>query len=236
MRLTEPAVSLELNSKPLFTWHTARVNLIQQGVVFAWEYKGRPEIVASFFSHEPAGKPIDLLQEMHSVSTSTLTALKDDRIYWSPKTPGVEPTLVPSSGVPAKASGLRLAQMRRIARRFTGSQTNYEGQQSPLRLLPQPIHRTGQDHPEVLDGAIFCLMSDAGTDPEVLVVIEAMKSDGDDGWKWHYSLGRFTDLKTSVQLDNQEVWAFKEGTNGPHVLAGPRDTHRFSFEGHMNLD
>ena len=236
IELSEPSVLLEFNAKPLFSWHTARPNLTQQGSVFAWEYKGRPEVVATIFSHEPADKPIDLLQEMHSVSMSPLTARKGEKVYWSPTSPGVEPKLVPESGMPAKSIRLRLAQMRSIARRFTGSQVNYEGQRSSLRLLPQPIHRTGKEHPRVLDGAIFCLMSDAGTDPEVLVVIEALREEGEESASWHYSLGRFTDLKTWVQLDKKEVWAFEEGTKGPHVLAGPTDTHRFSFEGRLKLN
>ena len=76
---TDPPTPLKLNPKPLFSWHTARVNLVQQGFVFAWENQGRPEILATIFSHEPAGKPIELLQEMHSLSNSPLTAVKDQQ-------------------------------------------------------------------------------------------------------------------------------------------------------------
>ena len=79
-------------------------------------------------------------------------------------------------------------------------------------------------------------MSDSGTDPEVLVVLEALKDRKSDAWTWHYSLGRFTDLKTWVQLDQEEVWSFAEGTRGPHMLAGPGDIHRFSNEGYLKLE
>ena len=56
------------------------------------------------------------------------------------------------------------------------------GQAWELRLLPKPLYRYESTDPEVLDGAVFALVSSAGTDPEIILLIEARKTP--EGPRW----------------------------------------------------
>jgi hypothetical protein len=87
--------------------------------------------------------------------------------------------------------------------------------------------------PELVDSAVFAMVSTAGTDPEVLIVIEAPMVDGEP--RWQYAVCRFTDLKTWVSLDDQEVWSFTNGSQGATTDAGPTDRYRFSIEGSQRV-
>jgi hypothetical protein len=48
-------------------------------------------------------------------------------------------------------------------------------------------------------------MSSAGTDPEVLLIIEAREDGGK--LRWEYACGRFSDLELRVQRKGKEVFA-----------------------------
>ena len=66
--------------------------------------------------------------------------------------------------------------MRSLAREFNGRSLSDQGQAWELRLLPQPLYRYESTDPDVLDGALFTLVSSAGTDPEIILLLEARKT------------------------------------------------------------
>jgi hypothetical protein len=57
----------------------------------------------------------------------------------------------------------------------------------------------------VIDGALFAWTSGAGTDPEVLLLIEAHHKDGKT--RWEYACGRFGVCSMYVQHKGKEVWS-----------------------------
>jgi hypothetical protein len=57
----------------------------------------------------------------------------------------------------------------------------------------------------VIDGALFALISSAGTDPEVLLLIEAKETDGKI--QWEYACGRFSDWELRILRKDKEVWS-----------------------------
>jgi hypothetical protein len=57
----------------------------------------------------------------------------------------------------------------------------------------------------VIDGALFALTSSAGTDPEVLLLIEAREEGGKT--RWEYACGRFGVVSMTVQHKGKEVWS-----------------------------
>src|SRR5262249_51961995 len=67
-------------------------------------------------------------------------------------------------------------------------------------LYRYPTVKTG-----VIDGALFTLVSNAGTDPEVLLLIEAKEEGGK--LRWEYACGRFSDRSLYVQRKEIEVWS-----------------------------
>jgi hypothetical protein len=76
-------------------------------------------------------------------------------------------------------------------------------------LLTQPIYRyeisKNDAKSEVVDGALLALVTDAGTDPEVLLLLEARKAG------WHYALVRFSDSSLYVTHREKDVWSAERG-------------------------
>jgi len=236
--LTDSNTKLDLRPQPVFNWvNPARVGTprIQRGALYVWTHDGRPEAIGTIFSTEYQSTPtFSCFHELHSLATEPLKATRDGKTHWNTQQSGIEPKPVPDAAPPAQKPSLRLVQMRDIARRFSGYSINYDDKPWNLSLLPQPLYRYEKGNDTVLDGAIFALLSTAGTDPEVLVVVEARR-DGKD-FKWNYSVCRFTDLKTWIKLDDKDVvWSFENGTNGPYVDSGVTDRYRFSAEPKFSL-
>jgi hypothetical protein len=87
-----------------------------------------------------------------------------------------------------------------------------------LRLLAQPLYRYESTLPEVLDGALFTFVT--GTDPELMLVIEARRTAG--GPVWHFGAGRFTDLNLTLRHNQAALWTFErdlpvDGAKSPYI-------------------
>src|SRR5256885_566548 len=95
--------------------------------------------------------------------------------------------------------------MRRLAQEFAGHSVDRDAKRWELRLLPTPLYRYPFAKTGVVDGALFALMSNAGTDPEVLLVIEAREVEGKS--RWEYACGRFSDWELRVHRKDKEVYA-----------------------------
>jgi hypothetical protein len=71
-----------------------------------------------------------------------------------------------------------------------------------LRLMPQPLYRYPRDAAGAADGGLFALVQ--GTDPEVLVLVEAV-GDRQDA-RWRFAVARFTHLAANASLGNRLIW------------------------------
>jgi hypothetical protein len=103
--------------------------------------------------------------------------------------------------------------MRRLAKEFGGHEVDRDGKRWELRLLPTPLYRYPSAKTGVVDGALFALMSSAGTDPEVLLVIEAKEANGK--MRWEYACGRFSDWELRVLRKDKEVWSSVPSEKNP---------------------
>ncbi len=200
---------VELRREPVYLWTNPVRARGQDGAVYVWTCRGRPEVLGSFFSF-PATGPRMLYHEFHSLALSVLDVQRagTHAQTWTPLAPGIQ--IVPIAGAPAPApSGRqRLAQIRNLTRDFSASSRDREDRRWELRLLPQPLYRYESTDPDVLDGALFTFVTSAGTDPEALLLIEARKSGPNASPVWHYALARFTDLQLSVQYKGNEIKTF----------------------------
>ncbi len=200
---------VELRQDPAYAWTNPIRGGEQDGAVFLWTCRGRPEVIATFFSY-PSSGPRNLNHELHSLSTSVLKVSRPGGANsWTPKAPGIEPTPIADAPGPAASPALRLAQVREITRGFSATSEDLEGKRWELRLLPQPLYRYESTDPGVLDGAVFAFVTSAGTDPEVILVIEARKAAGQPSAAptWHYAVARFSDLRLKVRRKGVEVFA-----------------------------
>jgi hypothetical protein len=201
-----PKQELELRKEPIFEWSNPVRQGLQQGVLFLWLRDGRPAALGCIFS-EPEGKlhGRKVIHEFHALDPEKLLVSRPNALNeWKPQV-GLERKELPDAGVPAATPAARLVQMRRLAQEFTGHELDREEKRWELRLLPAPLYRNPSARAGVVVGALFTLVSNAGTDPEVLLLIEAREKEGK--LRWEYACGRFSDRSLYVQRKDREIWS-----------------------------
>jgi hypothetical protein len=105
--------------------------------------------------------------------------------------------------------------MRRLALEFGGYEIDLEGERWELRTLPTPLYRYPPARTGVVDGALFTLVTNAGTAPLVLLLLEAREAGGK--LHWEYTLCRKADRSLYVHRRGREVWSMVMG--GENVYA-----------------
>jgi hypothetical protein len=189
-------VPLVFEPKPIFHWSSDND---WSGDVFVWTARGRPEVVGCVLS-SPSKPERTAIHEFHTLSTEPLGPAEMAAKYrWAPKA-GVE--FKKLDGAPAATAAGRLPQMRAISRdlhAFMESDGKWE-----LRLLPQPLLRYQPAEGDVIDGALFSWVWSRGTDPEVVVAIECLRTK--QGLEWRYAPLRFTTREVWVKHGDKEVW------------------------------
>lgn len=201
-----PKKELHFKKVPVFEWSNPIRTGRQQGVVFVWLRDGQPAALGSIFSQPDSKLPgRQVIHEFHALDSEKLFVSRPNAFNeWKPQA-GLVRKELPDSGTPAATTSARLIQMRRLAQEFTGYSVNEEGQRWELRLLPAPLYRYPAAKSEVVDGALFTLVSTAGTDPEVLLVIEARQKSGKT--RWEYACCRFSDRSLYLHRKDKEVWS-----------------------------
>jgi hypothetical protein len=193
---------LELQATPLITWTNAERYM---GSVFIWTLEGRPQAIGCIGSENRSDGTYVVFHEMHALSSGPLseTVVLGGGRTWAPESGGLEWQSVEGSAPPAGNERQRLRQMREIARGFDAWMKDGEDV-SELRLLSQPLQRYSNPNGGIVDGAIFSYVWQKGTDPEVLLVLEAI--DDGSGPRWQFGFARFNWRDLWVNRDGAEVW------------------------------
>ncbi len=195
-----------LKPQPVLRWRNVARGQAGEAMMVFWAWHGRPVAMASIFPWEGM-----LYHEFGSLSrTAKLVARDRGNIVWSPNAPGVEFKDMPDAPEPADTPVARLRQMRSIAERFTATMTGWKGDNSDreeLRLLPRPLLRYDLKdakgaHPNLVDGAAYAFAM--GTDPEVVLLLEAVSSGSEA--RWQYALARATSGGLEARLEGKVVW------------------------------
>jgi hypothetical protein len=196
----------ELIERPVYYWTNPTKGGGQHGAVFVWTHEGRPSVVGSFFAHPTEGKR-RVVHELHSLATDVIHPQCDDgeNTVWQLKS-GLKLATLADAPKPEVSAVKRLRQMKSLGARFGGYTVDWRKQRWELRLLPQPLYRYENPQEDVIDGALLALVTDAGTDPEILLLLEATTD------RWHYALARFTDSSYYVELDKKQVFSAVRGT------------------------
>lgn len=190
-----------VQSEPLLRWNNP-VSSSPDGALFLWlDETQRPAIAAQAFI---AGGTKDLwLHEFQSLSVEPFTMQRDSAVVWSPAKGGVTMKPLIEAPVPATSKPLRMSQMRELAKRFEASDDFQGGSRWELRLLTTPLHRYGGEDQPVADGALFAFAH--GTDPEVLLLLEARRHNG--ALEWQYGLAPMTGYALQAKDRGQLVWS-----------------------------
>jgi hypothetical protein len=208
-----PKKALELKKEPVLEWVNPARGGGQYGAVFLWLRDGRPAALACIFSDQHPKLPgRQVNHELHALDPQKLVVTRDAYNQWKPQA-GLARQQLPDAGEPASATGGRLLQMKKLAQEFAGHTIDRDAKRWDLRLLPAPLYRYPATKSGVIDGALFALVSEAGTDPEVLLLIEAREEKGK--LRWEYAVGRFSDLELHVSRKDKEVYSSVPGEKNP---------------------
>jgi len=193
---------LTLLPEPVLKWSNPVIGEMY-GEVFLWTSKGRPVVLWSLHrwysaqTHQPHEAVEYLL-----LTTDRIVGEKNGQAVWTPSRPGIEMKPIPEAPTPAEMPAQRLRQMRELAKDFTGRQTSRQGVDRDMRLLPQPIYRYEAAESPLIDGGLFAFVQ--GTDPEVVLLIEARQVGGQP--RWQYGLARMTSIELRVSHRGRPVW------------------------------
>jgi hypothetical protein len=171
-----------LHRQPLLRWDNQVVRE-DDGMLFLWiEKHGQPLVAAQFFLQGDVWH-----HEFQSLSEggfeATVSGVKD--WSWQPQRAGIRFLPTDEAESPAKTATARLRQMRAIAEKYSGAvdpdRTGKFESPHELRLLTTPVYRYVDDESEIIDGAIFAFVQ--GTNPEVLLVLQARSQAGKPRWQ-----------------------------------------------------
>ena len=166
------------------------------------------------------GKPA-VMWAVLLASAGALAFARDPAVAAQYATP--VPTVLTSTPAPAATSAGRLSQIRRLATEFSATVIDTRNVDTPvpriLRLMPQPLFRypAPVDGADYMDGALFTFVE--GTDPEVMLLIEATHSDGVPSWR--FGVARMNGDELRVSHRDQPVWqvprvSWQEMRQHPH--------------------
>jgi hypothetical protein len=206
-----------LRPQPVLRWRNVARGQAGEAMMVIWCQHGRPEVMASIYPWE--GR---LHHEFGSLSRAAKLVGRDkSAVVWTPNAPGVKFEDIPDAPEPAEAPACRLRQMKSLAERFRATMTGWKGDNSDreeMRLLPRPLYRydlkdSEEAIPNLQDGALFGFVM--GTDPEVVIVLEAVSRDGRS--LWQYAFARATSGGLEARLDGKVVWVAEKypATAGP---------------------
>ena len=187
------------------------------GLTGIYTLHGRAEAVVCVYPWQDK-----LIHDFGSLSRGRLSGKLEGEVFWQPQEAGIQYQPIPDAGPPLENRNARLLQMRQLARqRFSAQLVGWEGDDSDrqeLRLLSRPLYRHEESEGEVLDGAVFAFVM--GVDPEVLLLIEAVRQE--DGARWEFAFARRTSGELLGRLDDREVWRAARYPNN----TDPRGTER----------
>ena len=218
---------LAFDSRPLMVWSNPRRANGQIGHIFLWTYQRRPAAIGTVFSHPTNnGMYRRFYHELHSLSETTIAPDRErEPVRWKPRG-GVRWYPLQNVAAPAEQPARLQLQIRQLARRFSAHTVDRTGQRWPLRMLSRPIYRYPANRPHHLGGVLLSLLGDAGSDPELVLMIEAkLLSDGTAAW--HFTPVRMTDHETFLSWDDREIWQSVRSANDTHAASADGIYQRF---------
>ncbi len=194
--------SLKLVEKPVMRWAT---DDDWSGDVFVWMHDGQPGVIGCILSGPSGPANRIVYDEFHVLGERPIAPARlHTGRNWEPEG-GLARTALAGAPPPADSRPGRLVQMRQIARNFT-AHMEADGKWE-LRLLPQPLFRYGDEKAArsgVIDGALFTWVWTKGTDPELVLLVEARQTES--GPAWHYAPVRFSNRSLWLTHGDKEVW------------------------------
>jgi hypothetical protein len=191
-------------------------------IVLRWANNARGSDDGATVLYLHAGRPIacacvfplrgTIGYEFTSLSPTGVEARRRGDAYplWQTRGSVVEYQTMAGAPAPDDSATGRLRQVKSLAEQFSAVTLGWDpndGFREELRLLPRPLYRYEAGNGEaknsdLIDGVVFAFVT--GTDPEVLLLLEAVKQR--DAAVWRYGLARRSTAGLEVQHEGKVVW------------------------------
>jgi hypothetical protein len=193
-----PATPYRLRRDPVLRF-TNPVGTLKDGGLFLWVGEADRPAAAVQASWQPER---GWTHELTSLSVAPLVAAAREELAWQPSR-GISFEPVAGAPRPADRAEARLRQVRELAEGFSATHRYQNRVWNDLRRLSTPLARYGGERSQVRDGALFAFVH--GTDPEVLLMLEARQHD--DRLRWEYALAPMTSFAVNASWKGQTVWS-----------------------------
>lgn len=175
--------------------------------LWIWSNGGRPTalLAIELYPEKPRGPR--WLFEIASLSTERIGARHATDLDWTARAGGLAFHPLEDAPAPAEKPVRRMTQFKELHRRFTAHEKAVTEGRIELRPLASPLVRYTEPAAGVLDGAILAFAN--GTNPEVLLILEARTGDKSPAG-WHYALVQMSGAEVIAELDGKSVWTQTE--------------------------
>jgi hypothetical protein len=216
----DPPKISKLHPKSLLRWSNP-LTVVKDGGLVVFTRGGRPDVVVELQLHNEQA----LIHEFSPILYNGMELRRDGRTVYKSDHGWFKFQDLADAPRPADKPVQRLAQMRKLAERFTVIDNfGYENPQPyNLRLMPTPVYRY-EEADEKVDGGMFVFAQ--GTNPEAVLLLEARTVGDKLGWR--YGFAPTTIYELTAHLGGEEdpvVWSKPRYiqfnmASGPY-LAGP---------------
>lgn len=193
---TKQAQAIKLRGEPLMRFDDPTRDFYD-GTLWAWGESGRPRLLVSIERYEK-------VWAYEFIATGDHVALKvPSGQTWQPEPPALAMSRVDDLR-PSATAAARRQQARELSRRFEMAEfLPPDDARTTLRLFPRPIHEYGNEKADVLTGAMFVYAN--GTNPEVLLIVEAVRSDSGEVI-WQHGCAPLSTARLEATLAGRVVW------------------------------
>lgn len=172
--------------------------------VWAWGRHGRPVALTSISQEKSDSKIEKWSCELVSLADEPITLTGKPGWKWAPAASGIAWKPVTDAMVPGTTQVIRARQMKEIALRYSVTGTYRAGAETTeLRLMDRPLSRFSDPEHGLIDGAFYAFA--AGTNPEVLLIVECREKTG-GGRSWYYGFARMGAGRVVARLGKTIVW------------------------------
>jgi len=179
---------------------------IEMATLWVWQEEGCPVALGKVEAYQRK-EGTKWLYCFASTSTGLVEGKWPDGHRFQAKKPGIEWTALKGAAPQETAAG-RLRQMKDLFQKFTATtHDDLLKTSDELRPLARPLWEYSSPKRGVVQG-ILCGFAANGTNPDVLVALEAVSSSNDKeaSKSWRYGVVSMTALGVAVKLDKTEVF------------------------------
>lgn len=194
----------------------------EDGTTVLYIDRGRPLAVLDLYPW--AGS---LARDFELLSNEGIVGRRKNALIWQPQKAEVQFADVPDAPPPEATAAQRLRQIRSLSGQFQSTMLGWKSDDTDreeLRLLPRPLYRYELSDDQVkdgplIDGAVFAFVM--GTDPESLLLLEAVKNG--EASKWRFAFARRTSGGLEGRHRGKVVWTaarfpYERHERSPHYV------------------